>query len=134
VKFRDDPFVAEAGARYLEFKRKRLTAASQRSYRAAIRDFVAFYPGSLIPEFEPPFGSARIDDFLVARYGHLAPRTYNRGLSVISDFMGWLYARGELNRDPTLGIERAKPRQVHRTTFSEEQRAKILAANPDPRE
>ena len=39
--------------------------------------------------------------------------------------------RGELHGDPTLLIERAKPRGVHRETFSADQRRAILAANPE---
>ena len=42
--------------------------------------------------------------------------------------------RGNLHGDPTLAIERAKTRGVHRTTFTPDDRAAILAANDDLRD
>lgn len=42
--------------------------------------------------------------------------------------------RGRLHGDPTLPIERARSRQVYRTTFSAEQRRAIISEQPDLRD
>jgi len=127
------PLVRHA-ATYLGFKRKRLTTASERGYRTVLRELAAFYPDHDLADFEPPAGAILIEDFLNARWGDRSPRTYNKSFSILADFFRWHVARGTLNRDPMLTIERATPRAIHRTTFSDEQRQRILAANPDPRD
>lgn len=119
---------------YLEGKKKRLTPKSQRSYRAILNALVRYYPTKGIEDFEPPAGSVLLEDFLTNTWGHRAPRTYNKGHSVLSDFFDWHFDRGMLTRNPMLTIERATPRQVHRKTYSEYQRARLLATNPHPRE
>ena len=63
------------------------------------------------------------------QWGDRAPDTYNKGLSIVRDFFRWqLIPRGKLHGDPTLLIERARSRQIHRTTFQKDQRLAILAA------
>jgi site-specific recombinase XerD len=119
---------------YLGFKRKRLTAKSERGYRAILQAFAAYYPTKEIEDFEPPTGSVLIEDFLTAKWGDSAPRTYNKSHSVLSNFFVHQVARGTLSRDPMLTIERAKARQVHRQTFTDDQRQRMLATNPYPRE
>lgn len=119
---------------YLAAKRKRLTVKSERGYQAVLREFVAAFPDLEVAAFEPPAGSILVEDFLNARWGDRAPRTYNKSLSVLCDFFRWHVARETLTRDPMLTIEKATPRAVHRTTFSEEQRVRILATNPWPRD
>jgi site-specific recombinase XerC len=42
--------------------------------------------------------------------------------------------RGRLHGDPTLLIERARSRQVYRTTFSADQRRAIVTEQPDVRD
>lgn len=121
-------------ATYLAAKRKRLTAKSERGYSAVLREFVAAHPDRELGDFEPPRGSVLIEDFLNARWGDCAPRTYNKSLSVLSDFFRWHVVRATMNRDPMLTIEKATARAVHRTTFTEEQRQRILATNPWPRD
>lgn len=121
-------------AEYLRFKSKRLTAASERGYRACLRELVTYFPTSVIDDFEPPDGTRMVEEFMTALWGDRAPRTYNKNLSTVHDFFVWQVRRGRLHGDPCLSIERAKPRQVHRTTFSVEQRQAILAANTGLRE
>jgi integrase len=123
-----------AAATYLLFKRKRLTAASERGYCAVLDAFSAAHSDLLIADLEPPHGSTLIEDFLTARWGDRAPRTYNKSHSILSDFIKFHVARGTLHRDPMLTLDRAKPRQFHRTTFNAEQRDRIFAANPEPRD
>jgi site-specific recombinase XerC len=118
--------------RYFAHKRKRLTPASERGYRGILRDFVERYPTKTLADFEPPAGTMLIEDFLNARYGHLAARSYNKAFSVLHDFIQWHVARAGLSRDPMLTLERATPRAIHRKTFSEDQWLRIFAANPEP--
>lgn len=126
--------LAHYAATYLSFKKKRLTEKSERGYRSILRAFAAYYPTRQIEDFEPPAGTVLIEDFLTALWGERAPRTYNKSHSVLSDFFNWQVTRGTLARDPMLTIQRATPRQVHRTTFTEDQRQRMLATNPYPRE
>jgi integrase len=124
----------KAAASYIMFKRKRLTAKSEIGYRAVLDELTKNHPGATLADFEPPNGSILIEDFLAARWGNLAPRTYNKSFSVLSDFFGWHVDRGTLNRDPMATIEKAKARPVRRVTFTDDECARILAANPQPRD
>src|SRR5215469_5045887 len=58
----------------------------------------------------------------------------NKNLSILRDFFKFEVLRGKLHGDPTLPIERARKRPVHRTTFTTDQRSAILASNPDRRD
>jgi integrase len=120
-------------AAYLLNKKKRLTTKSQISYHQYLRVFINDFPDHTLTMFEPPTGSLLLEDFLNRHWGERAPATYNKGHSVLSDFFSWHVKRMNLMRDPMLVIERAKRRQYHRTTFSEEQCVAILTSNPYPR-
>jgi integrase len=119
---------------YLMYKRRRLTDASERGYRAILDDFTAGHPKAKLSEFAPPTGSHLIEDYLTERYGHLEPRTYNKGHSVLSDLFKWHVAKGTIRRDPMLTIERAKTRAILRQTFTDAQVIQILTANRAPRD
>lgn len=129
-----DITLARAAATYILFKRRRLTAATERGYQQILDEFTKSHPGAKLSDFEPPAGALLVEDFLVERWGHLEPRTYNKALSVLSDLFAWHVTRDTLHRSPTLGIERAKVRPKQRFTFSESQVAAILQANEDPRD
>jgi integrase len=119
---------------YLRAKRKRLTDASYRDYEGSLDKFVRFFPDLELGDFEPPVGTQRVEEFLDAQYGARAPRTYNKNLSILSDFFEWQVLRGHLHGDPTTPIERAKARGVYRTTFTPDQRHSILASQDDLRD
>jgi len=129
-----DITLPRAAATYIMFKRRRLTTSSERGYRAVLDAFTIDHPGAMLGDFEPPRGTILVEDFLTERWGDRAPRTYNKSLSVLCDFFSWHVGRGTLTRDPMATIERAKARPVHRTTFTEDQCYRILAANPAPRD
>jgi hypothetical protein len=115
-------------AAYMRHKRKRLTAASERGYESFLdkldRDFADF---DKLTQFEPPAGTRLVEEFLDRRWGDLSPGTYNVALSIFRDFFKWACARGYMRANPTDGIERAKARQPHRTTFSASERQRIIA-------
>lgn len=118
--------------RYMAHKKKRLTGKSERGYLSYLREFVRSHPTLTLEQLNPPGGAVLIEDHLNSRYGHLAPRTYNKAYTVLHDFVKWHLAREGLARDPMLLIEKATPRTVHRTRFSEEEWLRIFASNPDP--
>lgn len=105
-------------AGYLYAKRKRLTDASYRDYEGGLDKFVRYHCDLVIGDFEPPVGTRRLEEFLDYQYGASAPRTYNKNLSILRDFFKFEVLRGELHGDPTLAIERARSRGVHRETFN----------------
>jgi site-specific recombinase XerC len=131
--YRALPLGQDAGA-YLRAKRKRLTDSSYRDYESILDKYVRYFLDLKLHDFEPPIGTRRLEEFLDAQWGSGAPRTYNKALSVLRDFFKWAVLRGELHGDPTLPIERAKARGVHRETFSDDIRRALLADNHDLRD
>lgn len=119
---------------YLYAKRKRLTASSYRDYEGGLDKFVRHFMDLELKDFEPPAGTRRVEEFLDGHYGEQAPRTYNKNLSILKDFFKYAVLRGELHGDPTLAIERAKARGVHRTTFTPDQIRAIIASQEDVRD
>jgi integrase/recombinase XerC len=121
-------------AGYLYAKRKRLTASSYRDYEGSLDKFVRHFVDLELRDFEPPIGTRRVEEFLDSQYGEQAPRTYNKNLSILRDFFKYSVLRGELHGDPTLAIERARARGVHRTTFTPDQIRAIIASQEDVRD
>jgi site-specific recombinase XerD len=128
--YRAYPLGQESG-RYLRAKRKRLTESSYRDYEACLDKLARHFCDLEVRDFEPPAGTELLEDFLDHQWGAREPRTYNKNHSILTDFFRWQVRRGELHGDPMLLIERAKPRGVHRETFSGDQRHAIFAANPE---
>jgi site-specific recombinase XerC len=131
--YRDFPLGQDV-AGYLYAKRKRLTESSYRDYEGGLDKFVRFFADLELKDFEPPVGTRRVEEFLDRSYGEQAPRTYNKNLSILRDFFKWAVLRGELHGDPTLAIERARARGVHRTTFNPDQIRAIIASQEDVRD
>lgn len=127
------PVGAEAGS-YLRAKRKRLTDSSYRDYECGLDKLARHFPDLQIEDFEPPAGTERLEEFLDALWGDAAPRTYNKNLSIVKDFFRFQIMRGRLHGDPTLVIERARSRQVYRTTFTGDQRRAIVAEQESRRD
>jgi integrase/recombinase XerC len=119
--------VGHEAAAYLRVKRKRLTDSSYRDYEASLDKLARHFPDLQVEDFEPPVGTERIEEFLDAQWGSSAPRTYNKNLSITRDFFRHQILRGRMRGDPTLPIERARSRQVYRTTFNNDQRRAIIA-------
>lgn len=127
------PIGADA-AGYLRAKRKRLTDSSYRDYECCLDKLARHFLDLQIEDFEPPTGTERIEEFLDALWGSGAPRTYNKNLSIIKDFFRFQIMRGRIHGDPTLLIERARSRQIYRTTFSTDQRRAIITEQADLRD
>jgi hypothetical protein len=131
--YEDFPLGQDAAA-YLRIKRKRLTPSSYRDYEGGLDKFARYFPDLELNDFEPPVGTQRLEEFLDAQWGAGAPRTYNKNLSILRDFFKFHVLRGALQGDPTLAIERARSRQVHRETFNPDQIRRITAAQDDLRD
>jgi site-specific recombinase XerC len=129
--YRALPLGLEAG-QYLRAKRKRLTKESYRDYESCLDKLARYFADLEIESFEPPVGTERIEEFLDATWGDAAPRTYNKNLSIVTDFFKFAVLRGKLHGHPCLPIERAKRRDVYRTTFNADTRRAILADGPHP--
>lgn len=127
------PLQLEVGE-YLVFKKKRLTAKSQKGYQLVLVDFVNYFDGFVLADFHPPAGGPLLEEFLERRWGQLAPRTYNKSFSIVHNFFDWELRRGRIPGDPMLALERAKARPIRRTTFTAQQRAAILLTATQPRE
>jgi integrase/recombinase XerC len=121
-------------AAYLRAKRKRLTEPSFRDYEASLDKFARFFLDVTLRDFEPPAGTKRVEEFLDHQWGGGAPRTYNKNLSILRDFFKFQVLRGELHGDPTLAVERARARGVHRTTFNADQIRAIIASQDELRD
>lgn len=126
--------LGEEVAEYLRHKRKRLTDSSQVAYEGILALLAEFFLDLDLADFEPPVGTERVEEFLHRRWGDMRPQTYNRNLSICRDFFRWAVRRGKLHADPTLAIERARKRDVYRTTFTPDQRRAILAENHELRD
>lgn len=126
--------LGEEAAVYLRAKRKRLTDSSYRDYESCLDKLARYYADLIIEDFEPPVGTTRLEEFLDAKWGDAAPRTYNKNLSIVTDFMKFQRLRGRMQRDPCEAIERARSRQVHRTTFTTDQRRAIVASQDELRD
>ena len=131
--YRAFPLGQDAG-HYMRFKRKRLTQSSYRDYESCLDKIARFFCDLELGDFEPPVGTERLEEFLDAQWGAQAPRTYNKNLSILHDFFKWAVLRGKLHGDPTLPIQPARTRAVHRETFSDDHRRALLASNPDLRD
>ena len=121
-------------ADYLRVKKKRLTDSSERDYEACLARFAIHFLDLELGDFEPPVGTQRLEEFLDECWGKLEPRTYNKNLSLLRDFFKFQILRERLHGDPTLAIERARARQVYRTTFSNDQRRAIIAESENRRD
>jgi integrase len=126
--------LGEDVADYLRSKRKRLTDSSYRSYEGTLDKLARDFPDLKVEDFEPPAGTARLEQFLDSRWGDGAPGTYNVCLAHVTDFFKHFQMRGRLHGNPTLLIERARKRDVLRTVFTSEQRRAILAVASEQRD
>jgi integrase len=126
--------LGEDVAEYMRAKRKRLTPSSERSYEGTLHKLAQDFSDLRVEDFEPPIGTARVEQFLDDRWGDGQPGTYNVCLAHVKDFFKHFQRRGRLQGDPTLIIERAKKRDVLRTVFSTEQRRAIVASAGEQRD
>lgn len=118
---------------YLRARRKSLAENSLLAYESTLNAMAWHFADLMLPDFEPPVGTVRLEEFLDAKWGTGAPASYNRHLAVVRDFFQFTVMREameqtpRLRADPTLVIQKAKKREVFRTTFSTDQARRIVA-------
>jgi integrase len=101
-------------------------------YESALAALANNFMDLELRDLEPPIGVERLEEFLDYRCGSLAPGTFNNYHAIISDFTKWATLKEKLHGDPMRPIQRRKQRDVHRTIFSDADKARILADGPDP--
>lgn len=126
--------VGEEIASYLRAKRKRLTDSSYLDRESSLDKLARHFPDLRIEDFEPQAGTERVEEFLDAQWGKSASGTYNKNLSYLREFFRFEIQRERLHGDPTLLIESARKGDVHRTTFTGDQRRKIIAEQESRRD
>ncbi len=131
--YRAYPLGGEAG-HYLRWKRGRLTDDSYRDYESCLDKLARYFCDLGLADLEPPVGGERLEEFLDDLWGRREPRTYNKNLSILTDFFKWARLKGKLHGDPTLGIERHKQRQPLRERFTRDQQRAIIASQTELRD
>lgn len=126
--------MGEEAARYLRSKRKRLTDSSFRGYEGSLDKLARHFPDLRLEDFELPVGAERLEEFLDDRWGDSAPGTYNVNHAYLTDFFRWQVKRGRMRSNPMTLVERAKTREVYRSTFSSDQRRAVIASADDLRD
>jgi len=126
--------LGEAAGRFLRAKRGQFTTTTYITYETMLDKLARYYPEHEVEELEPPAGRDLLEEFMDATWGRSAARTYNKNLSMVKEFFKWLRLREEMVGDPTLTLERHKQRDVARETFSEEDCAAIIEAQPSRRD
>lgn len=121
-------------AGYLRIKRKRLADTSYRTYESSLDKLARFFPDLQLRDLEPPVGVQRIEEYLDRMWGDSAPGTYNRNLSITSDFFDFAVKRDLMRGNPCGPIEPAKKRQFHREVFNADTRLRIIASQDSVRD
>ena len=126
---------ARAGGRPLPARETQAAhRVSYRDYESCLDKLARYFADLEIEDLEPPVGTERLEEFLEAQWGESAGRTYNKNLSILRDFFKFQVLRGKLHGDPTLPIDRARKRDVYRTTFTNDQVRAIVAAQEELRD
>ncbi|MGZ4347965.1 MAG: site-specific integrase [Gaiellaceae bacterium] len=125
------PLGGEAAA-YLRQNRERLLPNTYNTYESCLDKFARFFCDLELSDFEPPIGTERLEEFIDEEWGERSARTRAKNISVLKGFFEWAVLRGKLHGDPARPIRPPKKRGVLRSTFSDDERAQILAAGPDP--
>jgi integrase/recombinase XerC len=121
-------------AAYLHAKARRLTPDSRLAWESTLDKLCWFFVGLELRDLEPPMGGERVEEFMDHQWGMGAPRTYNKNLTIVKDFFLWCRKHERMLGDPTVNIDRARTRDVHRTTFSADQRRAIIAEQDSRRD
>ncbi len=131
--YRAFPIGQEAG-HYLRAKRKRLTASSYRDYECCLDKLARYFADLEIGDLEPPVGTQRLEEFLDDQWGERAAAPTTRTSPSCATSSSSMCCAGNLHGDPTLAIERARKREVYRTTFTNDQIRAIIAAQDELRD
>jgi integrase len=131
--YRAFPLGQAAGA-YLRQNRGRLLPTTYATYESGLDKLARHFCDLDLPDFEPPVGTERLEEFLDDTWGDAAPRTRAKNLSILKGFFEWAVLTGRMYGDPARPIRPPKKRGVERTIFSEDQTRAIIASAPSRRD
>lgn len=131
--FLELPMGREVG-RYLRAKRKELTASSYVGYESCLHKLALQFAYLELADLELPVGGERVEEWMDQRWGDSSPGTYNVNHSILRDFFGWQIKHGRMRSNPMDLVGRARKRDIHRSTFTADQRRAIIATASDLRD
>jgi integrase/recombinase XerD len=119
-------------ARYYRWKKNEWGATEEtlRDYEAVLRNLCVYFADLELTDLEPPVGTERIREVWDHYWGDKSARTRAKCLSIYRDFFKWAVREGRMYGDPTIAISRPRIRSTVRSTFSQDNVEKIIAAQP----
>jgi site-specific recombinase XerD len=129
--YREFPLGQEAGA-YLRQNRGRLLPNTYKTYESCLDKLARHFCDLELSDFEPPLGTERLEEFVDELWGEQSARTRAKNISVLKGFFKWAVLSGRMYGDPARPLQPPKKRGVLRETFSDDERAQIIASGPDP--
>jgi len=120
--------------RYLAAQQKRLTPDSMRTYEHVLVQMVKAFPDLQLKDLELPVGAERMEEFMDERWGGGSRSAYNVNHSILSEFFKWHLRRGRIRSNPMELVDRARKRDVLRTTFTADQHRAIIASADELRD
>ena len=114
--------------RYLNAKRKTLTASSERTYEHVLANLARAFPDLELVDLELPVGADRLEEFMDDRWGGGSRAAYNVNHSILRDFFKWHQRRGRIRSNPMDLVGRARKPDIHREAFTSDQQRGIVAS------
>ena len=96
---------------------------SRAEYESTLYRFVLYFADLDLPDFTPPVGIERVEEFIEATWGQSARGTRAKNISILKSFFRWAYERNRITGDPMLTIKRPRRRQPDRRRQAHEPKA-----------
>ena len=96
---------------------------SRAEYESTLYRFVLYFADLDLPDFTPPVGIERVEDFIESTWGTAARGTRAKNISILKSFFRWAYERNRIAGDPMLTIKRPRRRQPDRRRQAHEPKA-----------
>jgi site-specific recombinase XerC len=119
------------GAAYLRQNRGRLLPNTYKTYESCLDKLARHFCDLELSDFEPPLGTERLEEFVDELWGEQSARTRAKNISILKGFFEWAVLSGRMYGDPARPLRPPKKRGVLRETFSDSERAQIVADGPD---
>lgn len=96
---------------------------SRAEYESTLYRFALYFADLDLPDFTPPVGIERVEEFIEATWGAAARGTRAKNISILKSFFRWAYERNRISGDPMLTIKRPRRRQPDRRRQAHEPKA-----------
>ena len=100
-----------------------LDQRSRDEYESTLYRFALHFADLDLPDFLPPVGIERMEEFIEAHWGQAARGTRAKNISILKSFFRWAYERERITGDPMLTIKRPRRRQPDRRRQAHEPKA-----------